>query len=129
LTYSLVPDVQVVPADVIVELLGLRRVDERNGSRAVVAPQKDIQKHAATHGIRDIGMCRAVREVEELDCASTLPLKLRTLALRLDVVGTGGAFDRRFHLARHVIVLALFVGIGTGRPCRAFGIPAWGAVV
>ena len=91
--YPLVPDVQIVAAHVVMELFGIGRAEERNRGRALVGPQKDIQEQPATHGARDVGMSYPLCEVRELEGAGALPLKLRPLALRLDVVGAGGSLD------------------------------------
>ena len=48
-------------------------------------------------------------EVRKLDGAGTLPLKLRPLALRFDVVSARGSLNGRVHLARGVLVLLVLV--------------------
>lgn len=107
-----------MPANVSVERLGIRRVEERNRGSALMVPQEDIQEHPSTHGIRDVGVRRALGEVDELDRAGAVALKLGPLSLGLEVVGSGRAVDGRLHLARHVLVvmIVLFLAINV-RPC------------
>lgn len=127
-THPLVPDVQVVTTDVVVELLGIGRLDKGHRSRALVAAEEDVKEHSAPHGIRNIGMSRSIREVGELDCAGALALILRTLVLSLQVVGPGRPVNRRLGLARGVLVLLVLVCI-TGSPGGVFVVPTAGAIV
>lgn len=62
-TYSFMIDVEIVPADMLIETMSILLIEKRDSGRVIFVAHKDIQKHTTPNKRRDVRMRRAIRKI------------------------------------------------------------------